>query len=56
MERVQNERWEFDLDIPRSEADDPVRYAEVERDRWGDYRCKDCNMRVWIGPSGLVQR
>jgi len=35
MGRMQDERWEFDLDIPRSEKDDPVRRREMERPRWG---------------------
>jgi hypothetical protein len=35
MGRVQDERWEFDLDLPRSEKDDQVRRPKVVDYRWG---------------------
>jgi hypothetical protein len=53
---MQDERWEFDLDLPRSEASDPLRRPEVER-TWRDQdRYLDSLLRIWLRPSGLVRR
>lgn len=56
MERVQDERWEFDLDIPRSEERDPLRRWEVAREWRRIDSILDSGMRERERPSGLVRR
>jgi hypothetical protein len=49
---MQDERWEFDLDLPRSEEDDPVRDEQMER-AGGEYvRHLYRIMRERFGPTG----
>lgn len=49
---MQDERWEFDLDLPRSEASDPLCSPEMAR-LWrkldGDL---DSILRIWLGLTG----
>jgi hypothetical protein len=53
---MQDERWEFDLDLPRSETANTVCRVEVERDWWDHYCDIDRKLRVWIGPPRRVRR
>jgi hypothetical protein len=52
MAGVQDERWEFDLDLPRSPADYPVLRSEVVR-AWRDLEgYLDRLMRERLRPPG----
>jgi hypothetical protein len=53
---MQDERWEFDLDLPRSEKDDPVRGYEMVRTWRADDSALYCVVRERGRPSGLVYR
>jgi hypothetical protein len=56
MGRMQDERWEFDLDLPRSEKDDPVRGYEMVRAGWINDGDLYCVVRERGRSSGLVYR
>jgi hypothetical protein len=53
---MQDERWEFDLDLPRSEKDDSVRSYEMVRTRRSYNGSLYCVLRERGRPSGLVYR
>ena len=53
---MQDERWEYDLDIPRSGKDDSVRRAEMARIRRDWNRIISGRVRIWPGSSRLVRR
>jgi hypothetical protein len=50
MAGMQDERWEFDLDLPRSEANYQVRCYEVVGPRWFPKRYLDRLVRIRLGP------
>ena len=50
---MQDERWEFDLDLPRSEKDDQVRDPKMDRLWWRFLRDFGCAVRIGDGPTGL---
>jgi hypothetical protein len=56
MAFLQDERWEFDLDLPRSEKDYPLRSVELVS-AWGyGEGALYCTVRERGRPSGLVYR
>jgi len=51
MGAVSDERWEFDLDVPRSEADDSLRRPKMGRSRRSAERYLNRLVRIRFGST-----